>query len=321
MKIIKINENQLNYIIKKILNEEEPTASSGKKNLNPNNLKQGDRGEAVSFLQQKLFDSGCLKTKKMTPTGYFGPLTHAALIKYNNSVDGNCRKKTNTSIPTNLQLSDTLSNTYKNEILRNANKISSVQPVPYLIKNPGTDKCAHFVNLLSDKYDKIYDAWLGHNIRKLGERIWTAFHPLPKDKIKPIIDLWQKVYKKGGPEEKGKYNIEIGILAGGLIPNTIPVKLQLDDIVGLYNPSSAHHEEALYYAGKDYFTIDNTKKTAVPKPSLLSGEGFGLNTHVGIVGAIKNGVPIIFHNVVGKVMMDPYNKLSGKMKIAWVRRK
>ena len=46
-----------------------------------------------------------------------------------------------------------------------------------------------------------------------------------------------------------------------------------------------------------------------------------MNTHVGIVGAIKNGVPLIFHNIGGDVYSDPYNKLRGGGKIVWVKRK
>ncbi len=65
-----------------------------------------------------------------------------------------------------------------------------------------------------------------------------------------------------------------------------------------------------------------TKKVAVKKPgkTIMSGAGWGMNTHVGIVGAIKDGVPIIFHNIHGNVMADPYNKISGDGRIAWVRR-
>lgn len=53
--------------------------------LNPDNLKFGDRGEKVKILQQKLMDMKdkngrpFLQTKSMIPTGYFGPMTKAAL--------------------------------------------------------------------------------------------------------------------------------------------------------------------------------------------------------------------------------------------------
>jgi hypothetical protein len=50
-----------------------------------------------------------------------------------------------------------------------------------------------------------------------------------------------------------------------------------------------------------------------------------MNTHLGIVGAIKNGKPIIFHNIpasktVGQVWADPIDKIHGGGKIVWARR-
>jgi hypothetical protein len=50
-------------------------------NINPKNLKFGDRGDDVKKLQQLLMDKGFLKTRSMKPTGYFGRMTRAALGK------------------------------------------------------------------------------------------------------------------------------------------------------------------------------------------------------------------------------------------------
>jgi hypothetical protein len=50
-------------------------------NINPKNLKFGDRGDDVKKLQQLLMDKGFLKTISMKPTGYFGRMTRAALGK------------------------------------------------------------------------------------------------------------------------------------------------------------------------------------------------------------------------------------------------
>jgi len=41
-----------------------------------------------------------------------------------------------------------------------------------------------------------------------------------------------------------------------------------------------------------------------------------MNTHIGTVAAIKDGVPLIFHNVTGDVISDPPSKL----RIAWIKR-
>jgi hypothetical protein len=48
---------------------------------------------------------------------------------------------------------------------------------------------------------------------------------------------------------------------------------------------------------------------------------FTFNTHLGYVGAIKNGTPIIYHSVHGKRLATPANELlssSGNGMITWV---
>jgi hypothetical protein len=78
MKIIKLKESDLTEIVKKVLSEQK-YIQSPYANLNPKNLKFGDRGDDVKALQQKLIDKGYLTTDSMVPTGYFGKLTDAAL--------------------------------------------------------------------------------------------------------------------------------------------------------------------------------------------------------------------------------------------------
>jgi hypothetical protein len=66
---------------------------------------------------------------------------------------------------------------------------------------------------------------------------------------------------------------------------------KVGDIVGIYNPGSEHHSETL------------GSKTH--------------NTHVGFVSKIdRNGNPIITHNVDGRVLQDPYTKLT----TTWISR-
>ena len=86
-KVIRLKESDLKDIIKRVLSEQ------SKENINPNNLKVGDGGRLspnkknlVKQLQQKLMDSGYLKTDSMIPTGYFGNMTKIALDKYNGVV-------------------------------------------------------------------------------------------------------------------------------------------------------------------------------------------------------------------------------------------
>jgi hypothetical protein len=105
-KVIKLTENDLEQIIKKVLNEQSfpgmssfenmgyrerstPSKLKQKEDINPKKLKLGDGGKAssklipdVKILQKKLMDLGLLKTDTMIPTGYFGPKTDEALKSY-----------------------------------------------------------------------------------------------------------------------------------------------------------------------------------------------------------------------------------------------
>jgi hypothetical protein len=75
-KIVKLTESDLKKIVQKVINEQKL------ENINPNNLKFGDRGDEVKKLQQILMDRGYLKTDTMVPTGYFGKLTNLALRSF-----------------------------------------------------------------------------------------------------------------------------------------------------------------------------------------------------------------------------------------------
>ena len=70
-----LNESEPKIIKLNLINEQ-PVA-----NVNPKNLKFGDRGDDVKTLQQLLMNKGLLKTTSMIPTGYFGNMTNAALKK------------------------------------------------------------------------------------------------------------------------------------------------------------------------------------------------------------------------------------------------
>ena len=75
-RIIKLTENQLKDIVSKVIKEQSVV------NVNPKNLKFGDRGDDVKKLQQLLMNKGYLKTDTMVPTGFFGKLTTSALKSF-----------------------------------------------------------------------------------------------------------------------------------------------------------------------------------------------------------------------------------------------
>ena len=230
------------------------------------------------------------------------------------AVDNTRVKKTDVKpLVSGITLSKNINTDWKNTIP--LTKISSNKSVP--IMPAGQKECAKFVNDFSQKITFVGNAWDAHNNDSLGKRTWSAFTSLNADAVKNIETEWLKINQAGGGKEKGPYNGEVKQLVSNLVPKTPPVKLKLDDVVGIYYPPSGHHEEAFYNAGKAYFTNVNGKMT--PGKTIKSGQAWGMNTHVGIVGAIKDGQPIIFHNVHGQVYADPVNNLFNGGRIAWVK--
>jgi hypothetical protein len=196
-------------------------------------------------------------------------------------------------------------------------KLSTTNSVK--IFKAGQDNCAQFVREFINGLPKPGDAWIAHDNSSLGTTVWSAFTKLPTDTRNNIINLWKKIDKKGGGTEKGPYTTQVNSIVSNLVPNSSGVNLQLNDIIGLYYPGSRHHEEAFYQGGKIFFKKD-ANGNPIAGNTIKGGTGWGMNTHLGVVGAIDNGVPIIFHNIGGQVYADPYTNIKGGSKIAWVKR-
>ena len=181
------------------------------------------------------------------------------------------------------------------------------------ICTPNDNECGQFVNDFSDKFDGVGHAWLSYRYdTKLGRTIDSKFRGLNKSQQDKAIKLWQQIHKAGGAEKGSNITRgEVKSFIKGLVGSGLNPDLKIDDVVGLYNEGSKNHEKAFYYGGEKWF------KDGKPQDSIRMGNGWGMNTHVGIVGAIKDGVPLIFHNVDGNVISDP----ASNLKIAWVKRK
>lgn len=348
-KIIKLTESELESIIERVLQEQGSMFGTAGNNIpgyrqddlrnkpsskkvvtprvydiNPKKLKMGDGGsrnpkqvEDVKKLQSELVRLGFLVLTQ-GPTGYFGKLTQKALDKYYSSKDKTDLSQTKKDVIKSNE-PGTMSKNINPEFMKKFNfeKLSTKDSTP--VCKAGQENCAQFVNDFSDKIKWVGNAWIAHDNNSLGEKVWSSYNSLKPDVIKKVTDLYKKIDSKGGGEENGRYIGDVKELQGLLVPKTTPVKLELDDVVGIYYPPSKHHEEAFYQAGEGYFTKDKSGQIQ-PKSNLASGKGFGMNTHVGIVGAVKDGVPLIFHNILGQVYSDPADKLKDNGRIAWVRR-
>jgi len=180
----------------------------------------------------------------------------------------------------------------------------------------GSENCAQFVNDLRDDLTYVGNAWNAYTNSRLGDTVYSAFKGLDDSTKQKVIDLWLQIHKKGGGVEKGPYNKTVRDVVSKIVPRQGEINdLQVNDTVGLFYPGSSHHEEAFYQGGERWFTEDS-EGNKVPGNTIKGGDGWGMNTHIGTVAAIKDGVPLIFHNVTGDVISDP----PSQVRIAWVKR-
>ena len=216
----------------------------------------------------------------------------------------------------NVVLSKKISPTFKTKI--NTSKLSTSHPVEIFSALPNKN-CATFVHQFVDGLGDVGDAWIAYDNSRLGNTIMSSFNRLNSNQIDSVTDLWKDINKAGGGKEKGQFTDKVFNIVNKLVPKTPNVSLKLNDIVGIFYPGSGHHEEAFYDAGKGFFK-KNMLGMTVNGETIKKGIGWGMNTHIGVVGAIKDGVPIVFHNIGGQVWADPYNNLKGDSRIAWVKR-
>ena len=286
------------------------------KQLKPNNVKD--------------FQLWVINTKKdktilgkFGADGDWGANSVKAWYKY-----GNEYLKTNKNVPTDgksgLIVSKTLNPSYKKYI--DPIKINKVKS-NYLGKlDMGVDTCAAFVHSVDSEMPFVGDAWLAYNNSNLGPLVFSSFKDLGADDIKKLGDMYALIKKNNGGQKNGKFNSQVGSLVKSFI-KPLSTNLKIGDIVGMYNPLSHNHEKALFEATKNPtwydFAYDNPYFTKDGKPNMdlfKDNDGIGLNTHVGMVGAIKDGVPIIYHAEDGKFYADPVNNIVGGGKVAWARR-
>jgi hypothetical protein len=346
-KVIRLKESDLKDIIKRVLSEQ------SKENINPNNLKAGDGGRRspnkknlVIDLQQKLMDLGYLKTDSMIPTGYFGDMTKKALDRYNGAVSKYEQlrnqiikpmgkpivstpyvKKPIYTKPSTSNTKQGTSNTKYNCIAISKEECDRINSTSDTVISTGADKaCAKYMNKCLSKYDA-----------ELSGHAWTALDNL---KYRGVATEKYNMFKKdinwdGLWRDLKNYNVtnkscechkedhadkhcNTGIAKS--IDNSYPSKtgfdissLELGDIVGMYyNPST---NKGMAFCQKARF--DKNGKIIKTSP-------FEFNTHIGFVVAIKNGVPIILHNIGNETQglrhATPATKLLSKngTMIAWV---
>jgi hypothetical protein len=161
------------------------------------------------------------------------------------------------------------------------------------------------------------DAWTQHSIDAASENRlkFSGFMNLDKPKIELVTKAYRLSNRTGS-------NKQISQIVGKLVPSQDQIKSQLalGDIVGLYNPGSTFFSTAVHAAGAGRFydpATDETSSAEIrpdvmwePDTLLKNGTGFGMNTHLGFVGAMLDGTPIIFHNIHREVFATPVSANS-----------
>jgi len=347
-KIIKLTESDLNKIVHRILKEQYNWMGAGtppslfsdkyaanltrkdksKPNINPKKLKLGDGGKShpeqvkdVKDLQQKLMDLGLLNLKTKVPTGYFGTLTQNALNRYNTGTDTKQPSKDPdkespiVKKPANTDYGDCIGLNREQ-----CAKISASQKVDLL--GAGGDQCAAYVTKCLSEYDKLF---------KTGDAWWAAAYTMSKggteryNLFKTDID-WKKLYnelkdnkitkkvcmnyfgKQGSdPSVKEYLRGYSGVqkIAVDNLPQKSSVNissLKPGDIVGLWHKSTDNKGRAFCERlVNNPISLDDNGNVKKQAP-------FTYNTHVGFVTAVKDGVPIIAHNVHGTISALPATK-------------
>lgn len=211
-KVIRLTESDLKNIVKKILQEQSP-------NLNPKNLKFGDRGNDVVILQQKLIDLGLLKVKNNKPTGYFGPLTRAALKAANEQKNPLNPPKIDTQFSQtsgNIPFKKDVSNKLKIKNVSNLglNTASEMSKLNYFYDNQIPDRKLTTNPDSFLLYDGTYLNWMinGSSIKKWraesGRTKYNAFTPGQKELVNK--NLSKKEFSKikdQGPIPEGNYTV------------------------------------------------------------------------------------------------------------------
>jgi len=176
-----------------------------------------------------------------------------------------------------------------------------------------TTECAQFVNDFSTKLTYVGDAWTAFDTPSVGKQVFSVFRNLTDTDVKKYDDIYKGI-QRGIDQTANIINFEKELIAR----NGQPRGLKVGDVVGIFYPPSLHHVKAFNLSGKRYHFANGDLGNTVK----IKRIGHTFNTHVGIVGAIKNGVPLIFHNVgdkktkKGQLISSPLNKLQ----IVWVKR-
>jgi len=204
------------------------------------------------------------------------------------------------------------------------------------------DGCAQFVRETLGPHVKDYvgNAWHAH--ARFAKA--SAFNSLTTPQQAAAARLFSII--NANPKEKA-FEEKVKSFVSKLIPDQSQFKnLSLGDVVGLYYNTSDNFTKAFFEGATGYpemgkgstkvsngpfFLTDEGKEwnpnllgqkiDFKPGKTLEGGKGFGMNTHIGFVGAMVDGVPIIYHNVHRSVFATGLQAMNKNgLAIVWAGR-
>ena len=344
-KIIRLTESDLTRIVKRVINEQLANARVTNKPSSeiPNFMKMPN---GVELVQRALLKKGYNVGMKGAD-GILGPRTKNAIIKYQRDngikqtgivgpitakslgVQSLTSKKPLNPKPTTPVPNKNNTTTTSNRCIaiskEECDKISSTK-ASEISYDEGETRCsAYMVKCLREYDDKFAsnNAWnVFDNVKGQGQVKYNAYadgsvnwnniySQLKKSKIskKNCED-----YEKTEDSDK-KVPSDLPKIVTNSIPQSAKINissLELGDVVGLYHKNSTNKGKAFCQTAIEKNLDDNGNMEKNP---------FTFNSHVGFVGAIKDGVPIVIHNVHGHHIATPATQMLNKNDedmIVWV---
>ena len=207
---------------------------------------------------------------------------------------------------------------------------------PVRIGDAGTPNCSEWVGNMLNTI--LGDAWHAHNNPVLPSLKFDAYSNFSsyKSNVEKILKEMNKDPVLGQINAQA-WNSRAAAISKALIPSAgaIAAVMSLGDVVGIFHQASSHHGEALF-DGATAGSLARVPPPPVPPGALVDGakwdpsmrgqdknfvvnRSFGLNTHVGFVGAIHNGRAIVCHNISGNVYACYADNMTSKDFPMWVK--
>jgi hypothetical protein len=186
-------------------------------------------------------------------------------------------------------------------------------------------QCAQFVSDMLNQWQG--DAWRAHR----GAGLKSIWNQKAKAHGKDLADLFTILNLKGGLDGSDEELELVKKVIRKMVPEKAPWGgLKLGDVVGLwFDPSD--WTAKVFWAGARGYDVSGNKLggpyfiTKEGKPwdetmlkkqirfypgrTINSGKIFGMNTHIGFVGGLRDNEPIVFHNIHGAVFATPLSKM------------